>query len=148
MATHFVVGDFRDGRLVEDTICRPEWGLDFYAPQTFQVCDRRIIIGWMYHWGKSAPAGCEFAGALSIPRELTWRADRICNYPVAEARNFLKTERAFVKQEGNQLILSDRHGQNVIREIPENARVEILEDTKSIEVFVNGGEISFTQWLE
>ena len=147
-ASIFVVGDFVDGKLVNYTISRPEWGPDFYAPQTFPDGDRRIMIGWMYHWGKAAPEGCPFAGALSIPRELNLVGDRVQNFPVEEAAGLLCKESPYVRQEGETLILSDWNGNIVRREIPGLKTVDILEDTKSVEVFVNGGEMSFTWWLE
>ena len=147
-STVFVVGDFVDGKLVDYTICRPEWGEDFYAPQTFTDGRRRIMIGWMYHWGKSAPEGCPFAGALSIPRELRIVGDRICNYPVEEAQSLLRGDSPFVRREGELLTLFDRMGNSVCHEIPGLETVDILEDTKSVEVFINGGEQSFTWWLE
>ena len=146
-STIFVVGDFVDGRLVNYTISRPEWGPDFYAPQTFRDGDRRIVIGWMYHWGKSAPEGCPVAGALSIPRELKLVDDRVQNFPVVEARGLLRQASTYVCREGEVLILMDRAGCAVHREIPGLKTVDILEDTKSLELFVNGGEMSFTWWL-
>ena len=145
-ATHFVIGDFRDGKLVNGTVCRPEWGPDFYAPQTFLHNGRRIMIGWMYHWGKQAPSGCPFAGALSVPRELYLMDGEICNRPVSEAASLLSTQSRYVQAEGNRLILSDGV-QITERHVGTIRQLEILEDTKSLEVFVNGGEASFTYWL-
>lgn len=147
-AVWFVVGYFRDGKLVNYTISRPEWGPDFYAPQTFRQAERRIMIGWMYHWGKSAPEGCPFAGALSIPRELTLCDGKIRNYPVAEARGLLTTESQFVRVEDDHLVLLDCAGCETIRTVDFVDTLEILEDAKSIEVFVNGGDSSFSYWLE
>lgn len=147
-STHFVVGDFVDGKLIHYSICRPEWGEDFYAPQTFFDGKRRIMIGWMYHWGKEAPAGCHYAGAFSIPRELRLVKGRICNFPVAEAKSLLKQESRYVTREGEWLYLKDRRGNTWVRQIAPDAQVDILEDTKSIEVFVNEGECSYTYWLE
>lgn len=147
-STVFVVGDFVNGKLVNYTISRPEWGPDFYAPQTFEAQGRRVMIGWMYHWGKEAPAGCLFAGALSIPRELRLEGDRILNFPVEEAGSLLSQESAYVRREGETLYFSDRAGNTVRREIPGLETVDILEDTKSIEVFANGGEMSFSWWLD
>ena len=147
-STYFVVGDFVDGKLVNHTISRPEWGRDFYAPQTFEADSRRIMIGWMYHWGKEAPDGCSFAGALTIPRELRLINDCIWNFPVEEARYLLKRESPWIRAEGNTLILTDRAGRETRRELESVEELEILEDTKSVEVFVNGGENSFTFWLE
>lgn len=147
-STVFVVGDFVDGQLVNYTISRPEWGVDFYAPQTFTDGNRRIMIGWMYHWGKEAPAHCPFAGALSIPRELKLVGDRVYNFPVVEAQNLLRRESRYVRREGETLILADRVGNTINREISGLKTVDILEDTKSLEVFVNGGEMSFSWWLD
>lgn len=146
-ATQFVVGDFVGGKLVNYTISRPEWGLDFYAPQTFTDGTRRIMIGWMYHWGKEAPAGCEFAGALSIPRELTLSGKKIRNFPVKEAWPLLTKESRYVQIEGSQITLRNGQNKEAAREVPGIETVDILEDTKSVEVFVNGGETSFSFWL-
>ena len=147
LATHFVVGDFKDGRLTDYTICRPEWGKDFYAPQTFTDGKRRIMIGWLYHWGKELTPGCDFAGALTIPRELSLADGAVRNFPVAEARHLLAKESPWVRREGNTLILLDRKGGQVRRELPAIESVDILEDTKSVEVFVNGGAVTFSHWL-
>ena len=147
-STIFVVGDFVDGKLVNCTVSRPEWGPDFYAPQTFEAGGRRIAIGWMYHWGKAAPEGCPFAGALSIPRELKLVGERVENFPVEEARYLLRKTSPYVRLEGEKLYLLDREGRAVCREIPGLRSVEVLEDTKSLEVFANGGEMSFSWWLD
>lgn len=146
-STHFVVGDFDGHKLTNYAISRPEWGEDFYAPQTFAVADRRIMIGWMYHWGKQAPAGCETAGAFSIPRELKVVGSQIYNFPVEEAQKLLKKRSTYVQTEGNSLIIRDIAGDAVRHQLPLLTTVDILEDTKSVEVFVNGGEHSFSRWL-
>lgn len=147
-ATHFVAGDFADGKLVNYTISRPEWGIDFYAPQTFSDGTRRIMIGWMYHWGKTAPLDCAFAGALSIPRELSLSGNEVRNFPVKEAWTWMSKHSKYVHLEGNKITLRNRCGGEVIREVPMVETVDILEDTKSVEVFVNSGEASFSYWLE
>lgn len=147
-ATHFVVGDFVDGKLVNYTINRPEWGIDFYAPQTFTDGSRRIMIGWMYHWGKYAPLGCRFAGALSIPRELTLFDNKVKNYPVREAWPLIKKDSPYVHTDENRLVISDGRKRKIVRELPSIETIDILEDTKSVEVFVNGGEHSFSYWLD
>lgn len=61
-------------------------GFDFYAPQSSQLPDgRRVLFGWMglpeinYPTEKYGYCGC-----LSVPREITYRNDRICQYPVDE----------------------------------------------------------------
>lgn len=147
-STVFIVGDFVNGMLINCSISRPEWGNDFYAPQTFAQGQRRIMIGWMYHWGKEVPECCPFAGALSIPRTVWLKDGQICNYPVEEAMPLLRSTSPYVQREGTCLLLRDRNGNEVKYVIPGLKTVEILEDTKSIEVFVNGGEQSFTRWLD
>lgn len=147
-AAYFVVGDFVDGKLVNYRICTPEWGPDFYAPQTFSQGDRRIMIAWMYHWGKEAPEGCSIAGAFTIPRELRLENEEVTTYPVQEARFLLKKESNYVHRDADTLVLKDRRGNTWMREIPADSIVEILEDTKSVEVFADGGRVSFTYWLE
>ena len=146
-ATHFVVGDFWDGKLRNYTISLPEWGPDFYAPQTFWDGRRRIMIGWMYHWGKKSSDGISFAGALSIPRELRLRENRVMNYPVAEAEVLLKDVSTYVRVEDNALILTNRADETICVDFDSVESVAILEDTKSVEVFVNGGEYSVSLWL-
>ena len=146
-STVFVIGDFRDGKLCDYTISQPEWGTDFYAPQTFTDGKRRIMIGWMYHWGKTAPEGCPFAGALSIPRELRLNGDSVLNFPVMESKHLLKQSSSYVRTEGARFVLSGRDGNVGCYEIPGVKRVDILEDTKSVELFINEGEISFSWWL-
>ena len=145
-STHFAVGDFEDGKLVDYTISTPECGIDFYAPQTFLKDNRRIMIGWMYHWFKDIPAGCPFAGALSIPRELTLHDGRLKNFPVEEAWHLLKKTSPFVSVEDNKLLLSDKAGNTFVKQFSFIEAVDILEDTNSVEVFVNRGAHSFTFW--
>ena len=147
-ATHFAVGDFREGKLVDYSISRPEWGEDFYAPQTFSDGERRIMLGWMYHWGKTPPEGCPYAGALSIPRELKIVGNSVRNFPVREAAGLLKKTSSYVTLDGNTLCLKNRAGETARYTLPEILTVDILEDTKSVEVFVNGGEFSFSRWLD
>lgn len=143
----FLVGDFTDGKLVDYTISRPEWGIDFYAPQTFRDGDRQILIGWMYHWGKEAPEGCPRAGALTIPRELSLVNDRIFSYPVAEARHLLKAASDHVRVVGESLEILDDKGTVFSYPLPPVRSIEILEDAKAAEVFINHGEASVTQWF-
>lgn len=145
--THFVVGDFENGRLINYSICRPEWGRDFYAPQTFWDGRRRILIGWMYHWGKKAPPLCQFAGALSIPRELKLVDNAIYNYPVAEAHSLMTRQSKYVSVKDNEIIVHPRGHRARSFTIPRVSSIDILEDTKSVEIFVNNGELSITEWL-
>lgn len=72
----------------------------------------------------------------------------IHNFPVWESRSLLKANSPYVYRNGDMLSLFDRAGNIVIRAQLAIETVDILEDTKSVEVFVNGGENSFTCWLQ
>lgn len=148
-STQFVIGTFDGKRLVPEAYATPEAGPDFYAPQTFLAKDgRRIMIGWFYHWGKPLAKGADFAGALSIPRELTLQNGKLRSYPVHEARSLLQTESCEVVVEDDRVycqgIASDAKPvyQGAVQS------VEIIKDVKAIEVFINHGEAVFSGWLE
>lgn len=145
-STHFVIGDFENGKLVNYKICRPEWGRDFYAPQTMFDGKRRILIGWMYHWGKKAPLTCPFAGALSIPRELKIVNNNIYNYPVKEALHLLTKCSKNVDINNNEIIVHQKMHKERKFVLPKINSIDVLEDTKSVEIFVNNGAISITEW--
>ena len=123
-----------------------DYGLDFYAPQTFEADGRRIMIGWMYHWGKMPQRGAAFAGALSIPRELTLENGRVLNYPVTEAQHLMDKCSDYVVWKGDTLDLRDGLRKWLTVRSKDIRSVDILEDTKSVEVFLNGGKQSYTYW--
>lgn len=145
--THFIIGDFVDGKLINTVICRPEWGRDFYAPQTMWDGKRRILIGWLYHWGKKVPPTCPFAGALSIPRELKIVGDAIYNYPVLEAQPLITKQSKYVHIKDNELVISKKRHQRRKFTIPKIDSIDIFEDTKAVEIFINNGAISISEWI-
>lgn len=50
---------------------------------------RRIMIGWMQSWdAKITPAGFQWSGMMTIPRELTLQNDRIYQQPVRELERY------------------------------------------------------------
>ncbi|OKP52924.1 glycosyl hydrolase family 32 [Serratia marcescens] len=66
-------GDFT----VTQPFCELDAGHDFYAPQTFSAADgRRLLFAWMDMWESPMPSKAHrWAGALTLPRELTLAAD-------------------------------------------------------------------------
>lgn len=79
-----------------------EWdlGFDFYAPQTFEAPDgRRILFGWAgvtdspYDNEPSIREGWQHS--MTVPRELSWKGDILCQKPVRELEALRKEEVAF-----------------------------------------------------
>ena len=76
-----------------------EWdlGFDFYAPQTFEAPDgRRILFGWAgvtdspYDNEPSIREGWQHS--MTVPRELSWKGDILCQKPVRELEALRKDE--------------------------------------------------------
>lgn len=79
-----------------------EWdlGFDFYAPQTFEAPDgRRILFGWAgvtdspYDNEPSIQEGWQYS--MTVPRELSWKGDILCQNPVRELEALRKKAVAF-----------------------------------------------------
>lgn len=78
-AGEYTLGDFQEY----------DYGFDFYAPQSFQDGDRRILIGWMgmpdvenEYTNPTLALGWQHA--LTVPRELTLRDGKLLQRPVEE----------------------------------------------------------------
>lgn len=71
-----------------------DYGFDFYAPQT--VLDdrgRRMMIAWMAMWESEMPEQQHgWAGAMTIPRELKMKDDKIISVPARELRKLRQDE--------------------------------------------------------
>ena len=79
--------DRNEHRLYDESVQTVDYGLDFYAPQTLETDDgRRVMIGWMQSWAGSRSGHPElpFFGQMTIPRELSIREGRLCQWPVRE----------------------------------------------------------------
>jgi len=148
-STVMLIGNFDGRTFTTESAQRPEAGPIFYAPQTFlDDQGRRIMIGWFYGWGKEPDEDAEYTGALTIPREITVENGRIKNYPVAEAAGLLKGSDEHAAIEGNTLTVTDDAGSTVFAAEYESIRdIRFLRDTRTLEGFVNGGEDSFSVWL-
>lgn len=145
----FVVGEFDGLHFTPESFQQPETGPDFYAPQTLlDHKGRRIVIGWLYNWDRPVPETNLRTGALTIPRELSLREGKVCSFPVAEALPLLKSEDPLVRREKGVFTVTD--GRKILLELPESQvqDVKILRDTRTCEVFVNGGQHSCTFYFE
>lgn len=146
---HFVYGDFDGCRFVPKKEFMPERGWDVYAPQTFLTPDgRRVWIGWMDQFDREDVSGRSYRGAFSIPREITMREGGLCLYPVREAKNLLKPCHPLVHvSEKGVLLQCPGLDKEFTYEGPVE-KVEILEDSGVIEVFINNGAVCYTLWYE
>jgi beta-fructofuranosidase len=104
----YFVGDFdyTTGKFVSHTNDEIDWGLDFYAPQTFLAQDnRRIMVGWanewqwMKDWKDWGPTYQEgWCGSFGVPREIEIRDDgRLSFVPVSELQS-LRGDRRSVSE--------------------------------------------------
>ncbi|WP_338540718.1 glycoside hydrolase family 32 protein [Paenibacillus tundrae] len=66
-------------------------GFDFYAPQTTEDAQgRRIMIAWMETWETEIPTqnAHQWAGAMTLPRELIRKGDRLTFQPLPELKQY------------------------------------------------------------
>ena len=127
-STVFLVGDF-DGEhfQIEETV-HPIGGEDYYAPQSFLMPDgRRIIIGWLYHWGRKPDEDDTAAGAFSIPCEVTWKDGRLHFFPVEEAQYLLQKECDFVYVQDTVITVVQKDGRKLVFDMKERG-VEKIDD--------------------
>lgn len=77
--------DCPSGKMTIDHWQELDLGEDFYAAQVMTDGDRTLLIGWMDMWGKPYPTQKDlWAGALTIPRELSVRDGRLLQTPAKE----------------------------------------------------------------
>lgn len=77
--------DAAAGRMTLDRYQELDLGEDFYAAQVMEDGDRVLLIGWMDMWGKPYPTQKDgWAGALTLPRQLSVRDGRLCQLPPKE----------------------------------------------------------------
>lgn len=153
----FLIGDYDGERFVPNSAQLPEMGPQFYASQTFLSEDnRRILISWFYDWIRQPVPGSPSAGALTIPREVSFdEAGNLCLYPVDSAKPFLEVlplDSSVHKKAGVQLIASPDSVQMISDYASSQCyrgpvkKVEILTDAKAVEVFINNGRHNYSIW--
>ncbi|KWW17279.1 MULTISPECIES: glycoside hydrolase family 32 protein [Peribacillus] len=78
--------DYETGLLHYRNFQLLDYGFDFYAPQTIQdLKGRRIMIAWLAMWESEMPEQKNnWAGAMTIPRELTVQDNKILVNPISE----------------------------------------------------------------
>ncbi|WP_019534628.1 glycoside hydrolase family 32 protein [Paenibacillus ginsengihumi] len=78
--------DYETGKFEHGGFTMLDYGFDFYAPQTLlDERGRRIMIAWMAMWESEMPEQeRQWAGAMTLPRELRYERGRLITLPVAE----------------------------------------------------------------
>lgn len=71
-----------------------DYGFDFYAPQTTSdKLGRRLMVAWMDMWGEVMPTqerGHNWAGAMTLPREILMVNSKLYFRPIKEIENYRK----------------------------------------------------------
>jgi len=92
----FLVGSYEkeNFNFTREKIQSADYGLDFYAPQTLLTEDgRRVMTGWMQSWDNPIyPANHSWSGMMTLPRELFYKNERVCQLPVREIEAYRKNE--------------------------------------------------------
>ena len=84
--TGYLLGNVEDKKLQHAGFVEIDNGHDFYATQTMLTPDgRRVMIAWMNAWDSPMPEIEDgWAGALTLPRELSVKDGRLLQKPVRE----------------------------------------------------------------
>jgi len=92
----YVIGevDYEKGILSHGDFQLLDYGFDYYAPQTMvDPVGRRIAIAWMDMWESEMPTQAHgYTGAMTLPRELELRGDKIYCHPVKEIEKLRQAE--------------------------------------------------------
>ena len=87
--------DYERGKFNAEKTGRPDWGSDFYAPQTFRDDKgRQLLIAWQNSWGNSIPTiDAGWCGQMTLPREI-WLGDdmEMLQKPVDELADYIVSE--------------------------------------------------------
>ncbi len=139
----YLTGTFDGEKFTPERFFRPELTHDAYAPQSFVTPDgRRVGIYWIYDFDNcpiSTYEKGEYAGAFSITREIFFEHGVPHFYPVKEAQDLLVKSDPRVKYENGVLTVTG--GGRVLKyELPNVNSIEILPDTRTVEIFINHGE--------
>ena len=117
---------------LDQDILQPDYGFDFYAPQTYlDENGRRILIAWIGLPEIDTPSVThQWAGMLSLPRELTLKDGFLVQTPLPELKSLRKEEVVFAQShtlestncliqldlegDGFELELSNLKGDNIV----------------------------------
>lgn len=86
--------DTKSGRFRYDKFEEIDGGFDFYAAQTAVMPDGRVVLSaWMQMWDRNIPSQTDgWAGAMILPRELSFKNGRLYQSPVREIENYRRNK--------------------------------------------------------
>ncbi|MDF2614970.1 MAG: hypothetical protein K0S71_2756 [Clostridia bacterium] len=143
--TIYMIGklDYFRGEYICSSYDEIDYGLDFYAPQTLETPDgRRIMIAWMQLWERNIPSShLGWAGAMTLPRELKLKADRLIQVPVKEIEKYRQNEVRYrnVKVQGISKFLGIKG-----RQIELQIDIDVKE-SKRFEIKLMKGKDAYTE---
>ncbi len=142
----FAAGDFDGERFVSDDQKEPfkpvDSGSDLYSPVTCtDESGALVLMAWMFSAGMNS-------SALSCPREIALsRKGEVCLIPYGNLKDRLVKESSFVSYGSGRLrVQFEGHTffDKAYRECPE---IRVLEDVGTVEVFLDGGRETVTQFI-
>lgn len=90
----FMLGemDLKKGEFKLETFDDIDSGIDFYAPQHFEMPDgRKVVIAWMNNWDKNYPSEIDgWVGSMVFPREVKLVDGKFYQTPVRELEKYRK----------------------------------------------------------
>ena len=177
--TQYFIGQWTGSEFIaDDTTTRwLDYGRDNYAGVTFSNTpdNKKIFLGWMsnWHYASKVPTN-PWRSAMTLPRELSLRGDRLIQTPIAHSDGF--PELSFTTRDGSvkiyetenryvelgvrdkKLFVDTSHAWNeleapTLQEIEIGDReidIRVVVDRGSIELFADGGAISITNliWVD
>ena len=136
-------GDFKDGVFTVENSASIDKGPDSYAGQVFSdFLGRSILMCWIPGW-----AYVDFTqndvGCLSVPKEIKYENGKITVYPIKEIQHLLKNSDPAVKILEKGFTVERYKREPVICE-DEIRDIKILRDGNYLEIFINGGEKTYS----
>ena len=123
--------NWETGKLQVENYHEIDFGLDFYAPQTLEDDqNRRIMIAWMQMWDRTLPMDDldhKWAGAMSLPRELRVKENRLVQKPVSTIYSQLEYKYGFENVEVHQKPVQFR------QVVKDNTYVQLVVDLSNAE---------------
>ncbi len=124
-----------------------DFGGNFYAAQTFEHEERRILFGWICDWhGEHEREKNGSYGSFTIPRELSLKGNCLCQAPAKEVYSLLGEvlfegkgcTAADIKIPGNcyysELLFSDNTGFEITLAVDGEDSMKLLGDKGELEI--------------